>query len=181
MNLKSERLKLKEITWNDIANIHNLHSIPEVEEYNTIGIPKNLGTTKELLRPAINDQKNDQRKTYVWNLLLKDSDTFIGIAGMSVSNDRFNYGEIYYKLHPDYWGKGFATEAAKTIILFGFKHLKLHRIEAGVATENTRSIKVLERIGMTQEGIRRKILPIRGEWIDNFHFAIVEGDPVPYK
>ena len=181
MNLKSERLKLKEITWNDIANIHNLHSIPEVEEYNTIGIPKNLGTTKELLRPAINDQKNDQRKTYVWNLLLKDSDTFIGIAGMSVSNDRFNYGEIYYKLHPDYWGKGFATEAAKTMILFGFKHLKLHRIEAGVATENTRSIKVLERIGMTQEGIRRKILPIRGEWIDNFHFAIVEGDPVPYK
>ncbi len=181
MNLKSERLKLKEITWNDIANIHNLHSIPEVEEYNTIGIPEDLVATKELLRPAINDQKKDPRKTYVWNILLKDIDTFIGIAGMSVSNDRFNYGEIYYKLHPDYWGKGYATEAAKTIILFGFKHLKLHRIEAGVATENTRSIKVLEKIGMTQEGIRRKILPIRGEWIDNYHFAIVEGDPLLYN
>ncbi len=49
-------------------------------------------------------------------------------------------------------------------------------MEAGVASENTRSIRVLEKIGMTKEGLRRKILPIRGEWKDNYHFAIVEDD-----
>ncbi|MDR1201453.1 MAG: GNAT family N-acetyltransferase [Tannerellaceae bacterium] len=49
--------------------------------------------------------------------------------------------------------------------------------EAGVATENIRSIKVLEKSGMIREGLRRKILPIRGEWKDNYHYAIVENDP----
>ena len=47
---------------------------------------------------------------------------------------------------------------------------------AGVATANIASVHVLEKAGMTCEGVRRKILPIRGEWKDNFHFAIVEDD-----
>jgi RimJ/RimL family protein N-acetyltransferase len=54
-------------------------------------------------------------------------------------------------------------QLATMIFRFGFYNLDLHRIEAGVATENDRSIRILERIGMTREGIRRKILPIRGK------------------
>ena len=77
---------------------------------------------------------------------------------------------------PAFWGKGYATEVVKTIIKFGFENLKLHRIEAGVATENTRSIRVLEKAGMIREGSRRKILPIRGTWKDNYHYAILEDD-----
>jgi RimJ/RimL family protein N-acetyltransferase len=98
------------------------------------------------------------------------------MAGMSITADRFNMGEIYYKFLPEFWGKGYATETSLTLIKFGFESLKLHRIEAGVATKNIRSIRVLEKSGMTCEGIRRKILPIRGEWKDNFHYAIVEDD-----
>jgi RimJ/RimL family protein N-acetyltransferase len=55
--------------------------------------------------------------------------------------------------------------------------MHLHKVEAGVQTENVRSIKVLEKAGMTKEGLRRKILPIRGEWKDNYHCAILEDDP----
>ena len=84
--------------------------------------------------------------------------------------------EFYYKFFPEYWGNGFATETVKRIIQFGFEDCKLHRIEAGVATQNLASIKVLEKAGMKCEGIRRKILPIRGEWKDNYHFAILEDD-----
>ena len=54
--------------------------------------------------------------------------------------------------------------------------LSLHRITAGVATENSNSIKLLERIGMLREGRHRKILPIRGEWWDNYQYAILEED-----
>lgn len=100
----------------------------------------------------------------------------IGIAGMTLSNDRFKMGEFYYKLFPKFWGKGLATEMAKGLIKFGFEECQLHRIEAGVATQNAASIRVLEKSGMKQEGIRRKILPIRGEWKDNFHYAILEED-----
>jgi len=45
-----------------------------------------------------------------------------------------------------------------------------------VATQNLNSIKLLEKVGMTREGMHRKILPIRGGWIDNYSYAILEED-----
>lgn len=105
--------------------------------------------------------------------------TFVDIAGMNVSNNRFRLGEIYFKIHPAQWGNGYATEVGKHLISFGFDILNLHKVEAGVQTENVKSIRVLEKLGMTREGLRRKILPIRGKWKDNYHYAIVEDDKRP--
>jgi len=177
MNLESKRLLLTEISWIDLDAIHRLHSLPEVDEFNTLGIPENIEETKEIMRPLIEGQTEAPRKTYTWKITLKESNTFIGLAGMRLSCDKFKLGEIYYKLLPYHWGKGYATEVSKTLIKTGFEYFHLHKVEAGVATENIKSIKVLEKSGMTREGIRRKILPIRGEWIDNYHYAIVEDDP----
>ena len=176
MELISERLKLIEITWDDIEDIHQLHSFPEVDEYNTIGIPENIEKTRELVQSIIETQNSDDRKSHEWKIVLKDSGVFIGLAGMTLSADKYRLGEIYYKLLPSYWEHGYATETARTLIKTGFEVFNLHKVEAGVATENTRSIRVLEKSGMTREGLRRKILPIRGEWKDNYHYAIVEDD-----
>jgi len=180
MLLDSERLQLHEITWHDIEDIHSLHSIPAVDEYNTLGLPQNIEETKSFMAPLIADQTCSQRKKYCWTIHNKTHEQFVGVAGMNVSADKFRIGEIYYKLLPKYWGQGYATEATKIIIIFGFTKLKLHRIKAGVATENHRSIMVLEKVGMTREGIGRKILPIRGVWKDNFCYAIVEDDERDY-
>ncbi|WP_167609061.1 GNAT family N-acetyltransferase [Maribellus sediminis] len=177
MELQSARLTLKEIGWEDLDAIHNLYSFPEVDEFNTLGIPKDIEETRKNISPAIEAQKDENRKSYFWKIVKKDSEEFIGVAGLSLSLNRFKLGEIFYSLLPGFWGKGFATEVAKTLVKSGFEDFNLHKVEAGVATENTRSIKVLEKAGMTREGLRRKILPIRGEWKDNFHYAIVEDDP----
>lgn len=179
--LKSARLLLRELAWEDLSFIHHLHSQPEVDEYNTLGIPGTIEDTKKVIRPIIKDQKARVRRIFGWVILDRLNQRNMGMAGMSITADRFNMGEIYYKLLPEFWGRGFATETSLTLIKFGFERLKLHRIEAGVATENIRSIRVLEKSGMTCEGIRRKILPIRGEWKDNFHYAIVEDDYLKLK
>lgn len=180
MNLTTARLLLEEITMNDLELVHQLHSIPELDEYNTLGIPVNLEETRKIIAPAIADQTKEPRSQFCWKIILKEKSSIIGLAGMFPSNDRFKLAEIYYKFHPDYWGQGYATETARELVRFGFEDLKLHKVEAGVAAENIRSIKVLEKIGMTQEGLRRKILPIRGAWKDNYHYAIVEDDPRDY-
>lgn len=180
MNLESKRLKLTEVTWDDLEDIHILQSFPEVDKYNTIGLPKNLKETREAIRPMIEDQESENRKRYFWKILLKETNEFIGIAGINLSLDKFRLGEIYYKLLPAKWGNGYATEVSKTLIKSGFENFNLHKVEAGVATENIASIRVLEKSGMTREGLRRKILPIRGEWKDNYHYAIVEDDPRDY-
>jgi RimJ/RimL family protein N-acetyltransferase len=56
------------------------------------------------------------------------------------------------------------------------QHAKATKIEAGSAVRNYKSIRVLEKSGMTQEGIYRKILPIRGEWVDSYIFSIIEDE-----
>ena len=180
MNLESIRLLLKEISWDDLENIHRLHSFPEVDEFNTLGLPKNIEETKGIIRPMIEGRTKIPQKSYTWKITLKDTNDFVGIAGMSLSCDKFKLGEIYYKLLPIHWGKGYATEVSKTLIKSGFEVFHLHKVEAGVSTENIKSIKVLEKSGMTREGLRRKILPIRGVWKDNYHYAIVEDDPKDY-
>jgi ribosomal-protein-alanine N-acetyltransferase len=180
MELNSDRLLLHEITGEDIEDIYKLHSIPRVDEYNTLGIPKDIDETKGLLRPIIEDRQSGPRKHYWFSIRLKEGNEFIGLCGINVSADRFNNGEIFYKLHPARWGCGYATETAKALVKFGFEILELHRIEAGVATENSRSIRVLEKIGMKREGRCRKILPIRGDWKDNFLYAIIEDDKRDY-
>jgi [ribosomal protein S5]-alanine N-acetyltransferase len=181
MDLESKRLILIEISWDDLEDIHRLHSFPEVDEFNTIGIPKNIDETKDLIRSKIEGQSKILRESYTWKIVIKDSDEFIGLAGMSLSCDKYKLGEIYYKLLPSHWGKGYATEVSKALIKSGFEDMHLHKVEAGVATENIRSVRVLEKSGMTREGLRRKILPIRGEWKDNYHYAIVEDDPMDYQ
>lgn len=135
MELESKRLKLMEITWADAEYIHKLYSIPEVDKYNTLGIPKNIEETKEHIRPLIESQNSEIRKSYFWKILIKNSETFIGVAGLTLSANKFKLGEIYYKLLPSQWGQGYATEVSKTLIKSGFDDFHLHKIEAGVATE----------------------------------------------
>jgi ribosomal-protein-alanine N-acetyltransferase len=177
MEINTDRLIIREVEWGDLDDIFILESCPEVDEFNTLGIPDDKNVTREHLRPFIRDQKEKIRKKYCWTIRIQATVEFIGLAGMTLTADRFKMAEIWYNLMPAIWGNGYGTELARRLIRFGFEDLKLHRIEAGVATENKRSIKVLEKVGMSIEGIRRKILPIRGDWVDNYHYAILEDDP----
>ena len=177
MTIETNRLLLITITSADLEDIHKLHSIPEVDRYNTLGIPENMEETRKLVDPVLKEQKLTPRKDYTFKIVVKESNEFIGLAGITLSLDRFRLGEIYFKLAPPYWGNGYATEVSRILIDTGFEVFKLHKVEAGADTENMASIRVLEKSGMLREGLRRKILPIRGEWRDGYLYAITEDDP----
>ena len=178
MVLQTARLKLREVSLTDIERIHDLHSLPETDKYNTLGIPKSIDETKNLVIDWTNAQYQSPRKKYVF-CIEKGNNDFIGLFGINIGKPNYQNAEIWYKLHSNYWNQGFATEAVKTILHFCFTELKLHRVEAGCATANIASIKVLEKSGMIREGQRKKLLPIRGEWFDNFEYAILEEDFIP--
>lgn len=175
IKLLSNRLLVRELNWDDLPFVHALHSIPSVQEYATLDIPKSIAESKEYLEEYIVQQQYHSRKAYGFCISLIQHQP-IGLIGLSNISSKFRKAELWFKLLPEYWGKGYITEAANMVLKLGFEELNLHRIEAGVATENVASIKVLEKIGMLREGHRRKILPIRGEWKDNFHYAILEED-----
>jgi ribosomal-protein-alanine N-acetyltransferase len=81
-----------------------------------------------------------------------------------------------YALHPDYWGKGYATEAAQAIVNFGFKHLKMHRIWATCDVKNKASEKILKKCGMKKEGRLRSHMLLHGHWRTSYLYAILETD-----
>lgn len=173
--LKTERLTLTELDLKDLPKIHELHSLPETDEFNTMGIPADIHVTERLLADWIGIRELEPRMKYVFKI--EDVDrNFIGLIGLNMGKPNYLTGEVWYKLHKDFWNKGYATEALKALLEFCFSDLKLHRIEAGCAVENHGSIRVLEKAGMTREGHTRKKLPIRGEWVDNYFYAILEED-----
>ncbi|XZF16169.1 GNAT family N-acetyltransferase [Chitinophagaceae bacterium MMS25-I14] len=174
--IQAPGLLLRPVAAGDLEDIHALHSLPETDEYNTLGIPADVGVTKQLLDMWLAALVADPQMKYVWSVLLRDTGKLVGLAGMNMGTPGYRSSEIWYKMHKDHWGKGYATEVAKGMIRFGFKELKLHRIEAGCVVENKGSIAVLEKAGMQREGHRRQKLPIRGQWVDNYEYAILEMD-----
>ncbi|MGB8190845.1 MAG: GNAT family protein [Chitinophagaceae bacterium] len=167
---------MRELLLTDIDNIHQLHSLPETDKYNTLGIPDTIQTTAELVTEWVAAQNNDPRNLYVFCIDHIETKQFIGLIALNLGKSKFKIAEVWFKIHPDHWRKGYTTEALTKLLDFGFSELKLHRIEAGCAVENIASIKVLEKAGMIREGRKRKILPIRGEWKDNYFYAILSED-----
>ena len=175
MEFKTERLQLRELSLNDLDEIHTLHSLPEVDKFNTLGIPDTIETTKQLLLEWVTTQKEQPRKKFVF-CVENDGKEFIGLIGLTIGRPAYRNAEIWFKFHPKYWNRGYATETVNSMLHFSFRALKLHRIEAGCAVENVASSRVLEKVGMIKEGHCRKLLPIRGQWVDNFEFAILDTD-----
>ncbi len=174
--LTTPRLHIRELLTTDLENMHALNSIPEVDEYNTLGLPDSITTTQALLENCITRNAAVPRTSYILCIEHVQTGAFMGLAGLNVKDAKYRSAELWYKFDPQYWGKGYATEMAKCLIHFAFTQLKLHRVEAGCATANIASVRVLEKAGMTREGHTRKKLPIRGQWVDNYEYAILEED-----
>jgi len=178
MILFTDTILLKELESKAIQDIHQLHSIPSVDKYNTLGIPTSFRQTENLVNTWLLAQNAVPRTSYIFTVENPETAEFAGLIALNLDKPAYRKGEVWYKIHPAHWRSGYASKALRRLLQFGFKELKLHRIEAGCAVDNVGSIKVLEKVGMTREGRKRKVLPIRGEWVDNYIYAILEDDAV---
>lgn len=158
----------------DLPKIHALQSIPEVEKFNTLGLPENFERTKELMMPLIEDNVTQTNLTFA--IFLKDSDEMIGLFAAKKFPERYHAVEVWYKYFPKFWRQGFATEALRGFIHYGFEKMKLHRIEGGCAVGHKASIRVFEKVGMQLEGRGRETLPLKDGWSDHFTYSILESD-----
>jgi ribosomal-protein-alanine N-acetyltransferase len=176
MQFHTKQLALREVSLADLSAIHELLSLPETDQFNTLGIPETTDVTAELVMGWLEENRNPERNSYIFSLELLETHQFIGLMALYMGKPNYKKGEVWFKIHSSYWNKGYTTEALHRILQFAFIELSLHRIEAGCAVGNTASKRVLEKVGMIQEGLLRKNLPIRGQWVDSFKFAILDSD-----
>lgn len=175
IEIETSRLRIRELNPKDVGKVHELHKMPETDKYNTLGVPETIAETEQIVKNWLAGNSVVPRVRI--DLCIEDMQgVFIGLSGIVLGKRGYNSGEIWYKVHPEQWNKGYATEAVKAILVYCFKDLRLHRVEAGCATGNTASIGVLEKAGFKREGMKRKKLPIRGKWEDNYFYGILDED-----
>jgi ribosomal-protein-alanine N-acetyltransferase len=84
-----------------------------------------------------------------WALIYKADGKLIGYCGFVNTNDD---REIGWRLAPEYWGQGLATEAARAVLTHGIETLGFQRVIATVQTMNVASIRIIEKLGMSLVG-----------------------------
>ena len=92
---------------------------------------------------------------YDWAIVVRGQNKMIGTCGFTSFNTEANSAEVGYVLNPAYWGFGLAPEAVAAVLRFGFVDLRLNRIEARYMEGNSRSRRVMEKVGMRYEGTNR--------------------------
>jgi RimJ/RimL family protein N-acetyltransferase len=105
---------------------------------------------------------------------LKEESRVIGLV--SAVRTEHEQMEIGYALAVEYRGQGLATEAAEALVSYGFDTLELHRISARTGRHNTRSWRLMERLGMRREAHLRESHQVNGEWDDEFIYAILANE-----
>jgi ribosomal-protein-alanine N-acetyltransferase len=174
MNILSEHLTSKLIKISDIEFVRELHSFPEVDEFNTLGIPESIQETEQIIKPWILELQGPDIKAFTFCLRQSIDKKTIGLIALKLGNKKNKKAAVWHKLQPNFWNKGYGTEALNNILVFGFSQLKLHRIEAGSAIYNLPFIKILEKVGMKREGRKRKAMPLKTGWSFNYIYAFLK-------
>jgi ribosomal-protein-alanine N-acetyltransferase len=145
MILQSERLLFREFSTEDAPLIYSLNIHPEVVKYVHELPVTDIASAEENLQRILSQYKEYGYGR--WAVFTKDNNEFIGWCGLKYRPER-NETDLGYRFIPAYWGKGFATEASKASIHYGFETLQLPQINAMAHIENLASLKVLEKVGM---------------------------------
>jgi RimJ/RimL family protein N-acetyltransferase len=173
--LHTPRLLLRDFVEADWQAVQEYACLPEVVRHMPWG-PNSEADTRDFVGRALAAQALTPRATYELAIIWRESGKLIGGCGLSVQSATHRVGEIGYCLHPDFWARGYMTEAAGALLALGFEQLQLHRIQASCDPENTGSRRVLEKIGMQLEGRLRQNLQLRGQWRDSLVWSILEHD-----
>lgn len=141
--LKTQRLNLRKLLMRDQQDIFKLRSDKQVLKHLLRAPHNSIAETVEFIDRIT--AGIEEKKWSYWVITLRDNNIVIGtICLWNFSSDK-TIADIGYELMPDFQNKGYATEAVKEIIKFGFKDLNLQKILAKVSPENLESIKLLKK------------------------------------
>ncbi len=171
--LRGRRLMLRDLVIDDWPAVHAYSSCPDVVQYQPWG-PNTPDESRAFVTQIVAAARAVPRRVYPLAVTLGESDRrCIGTSTLQVHSLDHAQGEIGYFLHPDAWGHGYATEAARLLLGFGFRDLGLHRIFGTCDPRNTPSAHVLEKIGMVYEGRLRHAMRFRDGWRDSAVYSIL--------
>jgi [ribosomal protein S5]-alanine N-acetyltransferase len=150
--IETPRLLLR--TWmpGDAAAVEATFADPGVMRFIGTGGPWSAEQTRANI--AIMTERYERDGAGIWPVVLKETGTIVGECGLQPLPNSDDV-EIAFLFGKDSWGKGLAFEAASAVLEWGFREHGLRRIVAVVYPANTRSIALINRLGMRYERIVR--------------------------
>ncbi|MCD7033250.1 GNAT family N-acetyltransferase [Metabacillus sp. GX 13764] len=171
--MESNFIKLREFQEQDWQEVHRYASNPVVSQYQPWG-PNTEEETKAFIADCLTDQETFPRKRCVFAITSQEK--VIGAGEFQINDFTNEEGEIGFVVHPDYWGKGIASETAKKLLQFGFCEFQMHRIFATCDPRNLASARVLKKAGMKQEGLLRENIKLKSGWRDSLIFSMLKKE-----
>lgn len=170
--LTTDRLLLREFVESDWRAVLAYQRDPLYLRYNEWD-SRSPEDVRQFVQIFLDQQKQDPRLKFQFAVTLRWTGQLIGNCGVRRNARDAREGDIGYELNSRFWGKGYATEAARAVVEFGFSQLGLHRITAWCIVENMGSARVLEKLGMRQEGCLREHDYFKDRWWDVLLYGIL--------
>jgi [ribosomal protein S5]-alanine N-acetyltransferase len=173
-NLTTERLILRPFELSDAPTVQQL-----------VGDPAIANTTLNIPHPYLNGMAEGWIATHqpqfeigtsvVFAITLRTTGELIGAIGLEIEH-RHDRAELGYWIGVPYWGQGYCTEAGNALFAYGFTDLALNRIYACHFTRNPASGKVMQKLGMIQEGFARKSVKKGDQYEDIVNYSVLRED-----
>ena len=170
--ITTERLVLRKPRMDDAPVIFETYARdPEVVRYLVWKPHKTVQETEQFLSAC--KQLWRSGRDYAYAITLKENSSLIGMFGLHPMKMKV---EVGYALARPHWGKGYVTEILREVIDWAFTQTEIYRVQAFCDVENLASARVMEKAGMTREGVLRRYVlhpNISDEPRDCFMYAIV--------
>ncbi len=172
--LETERLILRPLSMDDAEAVYGFTSDPEVSRYVPFETHRSVADTIELLTRLIPNPPSPETCTF--GMVLKGENRLIGSCGTIRGAIPAQRTEIGYFISRSCWGCGYAPEAARAVLQFAFTTLGMNRVEALCDVEHSASARVMEKIGMTYEGILREYMLVKGHYVNLKIYSILKKE-----
>jgi ribosomal-protein-alanine N-acetyltransferase len=169
--IHTERLVLREITEDDLPEIFYQRSDSQMMKYVDRVPARSLEDAAEFLGKIKTFQSTNEGIT--WGITLKNEPRLIGNMGIWRIEKEHHRAEIGYALHLSHQSKGYASEALKAILHYGFHTMQLHSMEANVNPGNAASIKLLERNNFVREAYFKENYFFDGKYLDSAIYSLI--------
>ena len=175
MRLKTERLLLREFVAGDWSAVLAYHTDPRyLRFYAWAG--RTAAETRDFIQMFLDQQVAQPRDKFQLAVTTKADGRLIGNCGLRLDAPTARTANIGYELAPEHWGQGYATEATRAILAYGFTAFGLHRVWATCVADNIASAHVLVKLGLRREAHLREVAYHKGRWWDEQIYAILEDE-----
>lgn len=177
LQIVTPRLVLREFQVSDYDSVHHYGSDPVVTKFVPWG-PNTITDSRAFLTRKFKEQSESPRTKCDFAITCRETGEFFGACGVMTQNVSSQTAFLGYVLKKSAHGKGYATEFARAMVEFGFKHMNLYRIEATCDSDNFASFNVMKKIGMQKEALLRGNLVYKNKRRDTIVCSILRDEVV---